>query len=414
MKSKIGPLLLSVVLAIGLWMYVITTVSPNSKTTISNVEVDFEGESWLLENRNLMITGGMDTTVDLELSGNRSDLNKLNRFNITLKVDLTKIYEAGETELSFTPGYPSEVSPSAITVESRNPASIKLVVEKRLTREIPVNVVFTGAVPEGFIADTENAVLDYPVVNIKGPASVVELVEQAVIDVDMEDRTESLSESYRYTLCDQEGNPVEVELVTTDVAEVHLDVKVQRFQEIPLKLNVLYGGGATEGYTRYEIKPKSIRVSGSEAVLADLTEIVLGTVNFAELRENTQMTFPINLPEGVTNLTGITEATADISFVGLSIKEYTIEEIAVVNIPDGLQYELMSEVIKVTLRGPVAMINQIKPEDIVVTVDLTGKEVGASTVKANIAIKGDKFTAVGALGPHSVSVTLKAEEVETE
>ena len=96
---------------------------------------------------------------------------------------------------------------------------------------------------------------------------------------------------------------------------------------------VVYGGGATEGYTRYDIKPKSIRVSGSEAVLADLTEIVLGTVNFAELRENTQMTFPINLPEGVTNLTGITEVTADISFVGLSTKEFTVEKITVVNVP---------------------------------------------------------------------------------
>lgn len=414
MKSKIGPLLLSLVMAIGLWMYVITTVSPNSKTTISNVEVDFEGESWLLENRNLMITDGMDTTVDLELSGNRSDLNKLNRSNVTLKVDLTKIYEAGETELSFTPGYPSEVSPSAITVDSRKPASIRLTVERRLTREIPVNVVFIGAVPEGFIADTENVLLDYPVVNIRGAASMVEKIEQAKIEIDLEGLTESLSENYRLTLCDAEGNPVELkeELITTDVAEVHLDLKIQRFQEIPLNLNLVYGGGATEGYTRYEIKPKSIRVSGSEAVLADLTEIVLGTVNFAEMRENTQMTFPINLPEGVTNLTGITEATVDISFVGLSIKEYTVEKITVVNVPDGLQYELMNEVVKVTLRGPVAMINQIGPEDIVVTVDLTGKEVGASTVKAHIAIKGDKYTAVGALGPHSVSVTLEEAEIE--
>ena len=412
MKNKFGPVLLSIILAVGLWMYVITTVSPNSKTTISNVDVDFEGESWLLENRNLMITDGMDTTVDLELSGNRSDLNKLNRSNITLKVDLTKIYEAGVTELAFTPSYPSEVSPSAITVDSRNPASIRLTVEKRLTREIPVNVVFVGSVPEGFIADTENVALDYPVVNIKGPASVVEQIEQARIEVALEEQTESLSESYRYTLCDGEGNPVDVALVTTDVAEVRLDVKIQRFQEIPLKLNVIYGGGATEGYTSYEIKPKSIRVSGSEAVLEDLTEIVLGTVNFAELTENTQMTFPINLPEGVTNITGITEAVADISFVGLSIKEFAIEQITVVNVPEGLQYELMNEVVKVTLRGPAAMINQIEPKDIVVTVDLTGKEVGASTVKANIAIKGDKYTAVGAMGTHSVSITLKDAEVE--
>lgn len=412
MKSKIWSLLLSVALAILLWMYVITTVSPNSKTTIPNIPVSFSGETWLLENRNLMVTAGMDLTVDLEVSGNRSDLNKLNSSNITLNVDLTKVYEAGEAELSYTITYPNDIPAGAITEESRNPAGAKLTVEKRLTQEIPVNVVFTGAVPEGFIADTENVVLDYPVINIKGPASVVEKVAQARIDVNMEDRTESLSENYRYTLCDAEGNPVDVEQITTDVAEVHLDVKIQRFQEVPLKLNVIYGGGATEGYTRYEIKPLSIRVSGSEAVLADLTELTLGTVNFAELTENTQISFPINLPEGVTNLTGITEAAVDITFVGLSIKEFTTENITVTNVPEGLEHELVSEVIKVTLRGPIAMINQIEPEDIVVTVDLTGKEIGTSTVKAKIAIKGDNYSAVGAVGTYTVSVTLKEAEAE--
>ena len=412
MKGKIGPLLLSVALATMLWMYVITTVSPNSKASFNNVRVNFEGESWLLENRNLMITDGMDTTVDLELSGNRSDLNKLNSSNITLRADLTKIYEAGEAELTFSIGYPSDVSPSAITVESRNPAGIKLKVEKRLTREIPVNVVFTGAVPEGFIADTENAVLDYPMINIRGAASMVEKIAQAKIEIDLEGVTESVSENYRLTLCDAEGNPVELkeELITTDVAEVHVDLKVQRFQVVQLKINAVYGGGATEGYTRYEIKPSSIRVSGSEAVLADLTEITLGTVNFAELTENTQMAFPINLPEGVTNLTGITEAGVDVSFVGLSIKEFTTENITVINVPEDLQYELMSEVVKVTLRGPIAMINQIEPEDIVVTADLSGKEIGATTVKAKITVKDEKYSAVGAVGTHSISVTLKVAE----
>ena len=410
MKNKVWSLLLSVVLAAGLWMYVITTVSPNSQTTVSDVPVSFEGESWLLENRNLMITDGMDTTVDLVLSGNRSDLNKLNRSNITLKVDLTKVYESGVTNLTYTILFPSDVPTGAITPESRTPAAIRLMVEKRLTQEIPVNVVFTGAVPEGFIADTENVLLDYPTINIKGPASVVESIKQARVDVSLEDRTESLSESYRFTLCDDEGDPVDVEQITTDVAEVHLDLRVQRYQEIPLRLNVIYGGGATEGYTRYELNPSSIRVSGSDAVLADLTELVLGTVNFAEQMENTQMTFPINLPEGITNMTGITEATADIRFVGLSIKEFTTKNIKVSGVPEGLDYELMSEVVSVTLRGPVAMINQIKPEDITLSVDLSGKEVGASTVKANISIRGITEGVVGAVGSYTVSVTLKEAE----
>jgi len=410
MKSKVWSLLLSVVLATSLWLYVTTTVSPDSKTTVSDIPVVFEGESWLLENRNLMITDGMDATVDLEVSGTRSDLNKLNRSNVILKIDLTKVYESGSANLTYSISYPPDVPSGAITVENRSPAAISLTVEKRLTKEIPVNIAFTGSVPENFIADTENVLLDYPVINIKGPASVVEKITQARVDIDLEDRTESLSETYRFTLCDEENNPVDVEQITTDVAEVHLDVKIQRYKEIPLKLNVVYGGGATEGYTRYEIKPASIRVSGSDAVLADLSEIVLGTVNFAEQMENAQMTYPINLPEGVTNLTGITDATAEIRFVGLSIKEFTTENIKVTNVPDGLECELMSEVVKVTLRGPVGRINQIAPEDIVVTVDLTGKEPGASTVKASISVKGDTEELIGAVGTHTVSVTLKEAE----
>lgn len=412
MKNKIWSLLLSVALATGLWMYVITTVSPNSKTTVQDIPVVFEGESWLLENRNLMITGGLDATVDLDVSGNRSDISKLNRSNVVLKVDLTKVYESGTANLTYSIGCPPDVPVGAITVENRSPAAIRLTVEKRLTKEIPVNVAFTGAVPEEFIADTENVLLDYPVVNIKGPASVVEKITQARVDIDLEDRTESLSESYRFVLCDEEGNPMDAAKITTDVAEIHLDVKIQRYKEIPLKLNVIYGGGATEGYTRYEIKPASIRVSGSDAVLADLSEIVLGTVNFAEQTENTQTTYAINLPEGVTNLTGITEATAEIRFVGLSIKEFTTENIEVINVPEGLDYELMNEVVKVTLRGPIGRINQITPEDIQVTVDLTGKETGASTVKAAITVRGDTEELIGAVGTHTVSVTLEEAEEE--
>lgn len=407
MKNKIWSLLLSVALATGLWMYVITTVSPNSKTTVQDIPVVFEGESWLLENRNLMITNGMETTVDLDVSGNRSDISKLNRSNVILKIDLTKVYESGSANLTYSISYPPDVPVGAITVENRNPASVRLTVEKRLAKEIPVRVAFTGVVPEEFIADTENVIMDYSVVNIKGPASVVEKITQARVDIDLEDRTESLSESYRFVLCDEEDQPLDASQITTDVAEIHLELNIRRYKEIPLKLNVVYGGGATEGYTRYEIRPSSIRVSGSDAVLADLSEIVLGTVNFAEQTENSQNTYPINLPEGVTNLTGITEAIADIRFVGLSIKEFTTENIKVVNVPEGLDYELMNEVMKVTLRGPVARINQIKPEDIEVTVDLTGKEAGASTVKAAITVRGDSQELIGAVGTHTVSVTLE-------
>ena len=53
---------------------------------------------------------------------------------------------------------------------------------------------------------TENAVLDHPVVIIRGPASVVEKIAKARVNVNLEGVTESLSENYEYVLCDEEGN----------------------------------------------------------------------------------------------------------------------------------------------------------------------------------------------------------------
>lgn len=409
-RNKIISALLSLTISFGLWLYVVNFVSSEHTDTIPGIPVYFEGEAVLTE-RNLMITSGKDATVSLTLKGARSDMSKLDKNNITIKVDLTKIYEAGEHQLQYNnPIYPSDVPNDAFNVEARYPGTINITVEKIGRKEVPVKAVYNGSAPEGFITDQENAVLDYPYISVTGPNSVVELIDHAEIKVDLEGRNESISESYRYTLCDAEGNPVDVAQVTTNVAEVRLDMKIQRFEEIPLRITATYGGGATENTTNIEIKPETIRVSGSEALLAELTEINLGAVDLATLTQNTNMTFPINLPEGVTNLSEITEATVEISFDGLSMKEFTVDQINAVNVPEGLEYDLINEVLKVTLRGPTDLINKITPEDIVVTVDFTDKEVGSTTVKAVISINGDEYAEVGAVGGHSVSVTIREKE----
>jgi YbbR domain-containing protein len=201
-------------------------------------------------------------------------------------------------------------------------------------------------------------------------------------------------------------------MVTAEVAEVHLDVKIQRWKEIPLKLELKYGGGALENNTSVKIDPVSIRVCGSELLLEDLNEIVLGTVDLSTLEENLTQTYTITMPEGVTNMTGKTEATVTIQFVGLTIREFEVSQIEVINVPEGLDYDLLNEVVKVRLRGAISLINQLNPEDIVLTVDLSGKEIGSFTIKPAITFKGDQYVTLGAVGPHSVSIAVKELDPE--
>lgn len=413
MKNKVWSVLLPLVVAFGLWLYVINYVSPESTATISGIPVVFTGET-AMEERNLMITSNQELTVSLELKGNRSDLNKVDKSNITVTVDLTKVYDPGDLKLDCNVSFPATVSNNAFEILSQYPGKVAVTVEKRLDVEIPVNVFYSGAAPEGYITDTEAAVLDYPTISVRGPSSVVEKIDHARIDVNLSERKESISESFRYTLCDADGNPVDVEQVTTNVAEVHLDLKIRRFKEIPLELTVIYGGGANAENTTIEVTPKTIRVSGSEAQLEDLEKIVLGTVDLSVTESDTQMNFAINLPEGVTNLSEVTEAVAEVKFKGLTIREFTVSQIQATNVPEGMEYVLLNEVLKVRLRGATNLINAINPEDIVVSVDFTGKELGTFTIKPTITVKGEAYSSVGAVGSFSLSVTLKEAEPEPE
>lgn len=408
MKNKFGAAVLSVAVAVVLWLYVITTVSPGSKQTYYNIPVVLGNESVLTE-RGLMITYQSASTVTLELSGTRTDLAKVNTGNITIKADLSSIYEPGnQISVSYSVSFPGDVASNAFVIESKSPGRIYLNVENRISKSIPVEVKWVGSVPDGFIADRDNMALEYTTIQIVGPQSVTDQIEKAVIEVDLTDLRESISADCQYTLCDAEGEPVDAGLVTTNVELIHLDVRIQRVKDITLTYHLVEGGGAAAENAEITLSTDKIRVSGSEAAL-DLMgdQLVVGTIDLSEIEEDTNKTFTIPLEEGITNLTGISEITATITLKGLSTKEFLIREISVVNVPEGLEVELITQELTILVRGPSAQIARLTDADVTVVVDFTDAEIGTSTFPVR-AVFADGFQNVGVFQSESVSASVVA------
>ena len=408
MKRKIGSVVLSIACAFALWLYVITAVSPGSTDTYYNIPIVWEGES-VLNERGLMVTAVSSNTVNLRLSGNRSDLSKVNSGNITIKADLSKIYEPGtQIPLTYTsPTFPGDVASNAFVIESKEPDSIYITVVKRVSKSVPVEVVWVGTTAEGFMIDRENKTLDCPEVTVTGPESVVNTIAKATITVDLDGRRESISESYNYTLCDEQGNPVDAKLITTDVEQVRLDVTIRAVKDLRLTYTLNPGGGANAENTTVTLSAETIRVSGSEAALENLGDTLsIGSINLADITRDTTLTFGVALPEGITNLTGINEVTAEVSFHGLATKEMTVAQIEAVNVPEGLEVELITEKLTVTLRGPTEQISKVTPEDVTAIADFTGAEVGTSTFKTSLRL-AEGFENLGTLKTESVSAKIQ-------
>ena len=410
MKSKVWQIALSVAVAFALWFYVISTVSPESEETFYDIPVSYQND--VLDERGLMIVSETPT-VTLKLKGNRSDLNELNASNITILVNLAAIQAPGTQMVKYDVSYPANLPSNAFETLSQTPNLLLLKVENKVKKPIPIRIDYMETkVPEGYLADKENPVLDVAYVEVSGPESSVSQITSAVVQVDLTEQTDSVVGTYEYVLCNADGEPVDAQMITTNVENINLSVKIQRVKEVPLVLDLVDGGGASADTCKVELSKETIWVSGSENKLKDLESIVLGAVNLADLKEEVnEMTFDVTLPEGVTNETGETQVTVTITFPDLMKKKLTItkDRFQAIGVPEGAEVGWITEMVEVELRGHKDLIRTITAEDLNVTVDFAGEELGIVSKLPKINMS-TTYASVGAISVSAVTANLQMGE----
>ena len=409
-RSKLGALLLSFVIALGLWMYVRTYVNTDYEQTFYNIPVALEGKT-RLSDRQLMLLSEEEYVVDLKVHGSRQDVSKINSGNIQVVADLSDINEPGEHNLTYSIIYPGDVPTGAVSAE-RDPDRVTLIVARKKTKEIPVQLNLEGDVPANYIKDNAAVELDHSVVEISGPESVVDQIDHAAITIDCEGRTETIYESCRYVLQDKKNTPVDAAWITTNVSEVKVYLPVSMVKKIPLKVTLVDGGGATEDTTTVQIEPKEISVSGSETALNALTELNLGTIDLSQITEDTVMEFEINLPEGVNNVSNLPTAAVSISFPKLATREFTVSEFEALNLAPGMTWEPLTKQLIITVRGLKSEIQRLGATDIIVQVDLAGVE-NTAAVEPIIRFPVS-YESLGEVGSYSISVQVTPEPATPE
>ena len=211
----------------------------------------------------------------------------------------------------------------------------------------------------------------------------------------------------RPSLPDTDGAPVDAQMVKTNVAAVDVTLRIQRYKDITLVVEVIDGGGATVDTSSIKIEPEIIRISGNETMLEKIEDtLVLGTIDLSKMMVDTKMKFDIVLPENVTNESNVEEATVEVKFPALRIRTLSISEIEAINVPEGLEAEMITQKLEIKIRGPIALVERIRASDIKVTVDFAEAEMGTATMRADVTIDS-KFLDVGIVGTYQVSATLR-------
>lgn len=413
MKRKILYAVLSFIVSFGLWMYVVTVVSPEYEETFRNIKVEFVGESALETRTNnpLMRLDKKDYYVTLHLSGNRSDLTKLNSSNIDVTVDLSTVYEDGTQALRYDVSYPGNVSGDAITVVSREPSSIILEIVPRATGKIPVEIEYIGTLPENYMKEKPQ---ELPFVTVAGPASEVSQIKAAKVQVDLTDVTEDIVGNFAYTLVDRDGEPVSMTRLTAapqpEEKSIPINIPIKKIKQIPLVVDVIYGAGATTDNTQIVLDYEYIQVSGSDAMLEGIDQLVLGQIDLTKIVESQTIVFPIDLSQwDITNESGFQEVPVHITLPELATRTFKLTQITPVNVPQGMEATITAQEIDIVLRGVKTQLYAMTEEDITVTVDFAQGQIGTERYAVTITLNNRSLN-VGVINTYTVVATLTPVE----
>ena len=406
--NKWPYILLSLLLAVVLWMYVITDLNPDDTKTLYNVPVVFTGLD-TLEERGLMISEGAVQTVTINLQAKRSVLQQLNNENVSVVINVSTKDTGEQTEGNYTPIYPRAVSNDPITIRSRTPNPIRYTISKWAEREIEVRGSFTGgSVADGF--QMGELSVSPSTITIRGQGELVNAVDYALVTVSQENLSETYTGELPFTLIGFNGETISTEKLETSTDTVMVTLPVMQLKEVKLTVEVVPGGGATEDDAEITISPGTIMVSGDESALAGLEEISIGKVELQKIFGTDQMTFPIHLNEALTNVSGVTEATVTVGIDGLATRTLEVDNIQMINTPEGYSADLVTASRLVMIRGSAEAVEQVIPSQIRIVADLSDLgEVSVATGTRTVPVKVylDGTSDAGVVGAdYNVTVTI--------
>ena len=402
-RSKVVRIVISILVAIAMWLYVDLERAPERTMTIRDIPVEFSGENTTLADKNLMLLSGYDTTIDLKIRGPKRELVKMNRDNVRVIASTSSIDSVGVHQLDWTVSFPDGVVRTNVSVEKASLSQITVTVGELYTKEVPVECQVVGEVAEGYF--TGDVVLDPEVLTLRAQRDDLLNVSCAKLTVDISGATRSVVQTVDVQLYDYDGNPVENSNIRTNTSLIQAKVPVLTTREVELAVEFSGVPGAAMNSIKCDITPKTVRLNGEADVLDSIDKLVLATLHVDDLELHQQNSYVVTPPDGTWLVNGNEVATADITLEGIEEKSLTATSIEFDKLPSGLYAIAPDGGLTVRLWGLSEEIEAVTAENLRVIAEMsavTGQ--GTVTVPVTVTISG--FNDVTVRGTYELTVTV--------
>ena len=227
LSHNLGLKLLSLLLAILLWSYVVSSNPSITRTKDINGLTAYLGNESTLNANRLALASDPSQALDgisVRLEVPQASYALADAENVQVTVDLSSVRAAGTQEVAL------RATTSYGRVVSIVPESVKLEFETYDSRSVPVNAAISGEQREDTWYNINR--LNPEELVISGPSSVVQTVASAYVYVDVTGRENSYITAARFVLFDYAGEELPQTLLSSSSSSVTVGRGAQVFYSI--------------------------------------------------------------------------------------------------------------------------------------------------------------------------------------
>ena len=399
LASNIRTFLLALVLGASVWLSAVTGADPDEARPFPNpVLLEVIGQD-----PSLILTSEIPPTIEVTLRAPRSVWEQLVAQENSVQgiLDITGL-SAGE----HTQVIQIRIGQRPAKTVLVTPETITFTLEPLSTQSLPIDIIVSGEPAVGYQAG--EATVEPTQIAISGPESIVRQAARARVLVNLDDERESIDEVFDVQILDDQNTILNGVSINPQSARVMIPISPQSgYRDLAVK--VVVSGQVAAGYRLENISvfPPVITVFAEDAELVNALPGVVETqaLDLQDARENISTRLALTLPDTITIVgTKTVQVQVDISPIqtSLTLVDQTIN---IIGLPDGFDAQLSPETVDVIISGPLPVLDALTPQDISVSIDVTGLDLGTHQLEPKVEVFVEDVLE-GSILPGTVEVVL--------
>lgn len=303
MKNKFtknwGLKLVSFLFAVLVWIIVTNINDPISPLPVSDVPVTIRHAELISERGQVYeVLDNTDVIDTVTIYAPRSVIETLDKSNVVAIADMEELTSEDTIPIKLsTNKYNDSLESIRGSIDS-----VKLNIEDRQTRSIPIRANVAGEVQEGYMLG--NVSTEQNLIRISGPESVVSQIARAQAEVNVSGFTSNINTDADIRLYDENGKEIKSTVLERSITKVRVNIEILEEKTVPI--HYIVSGEPADGYRitgEYESTRNRVVVAGRSSAVQKIETI--------------------EIPDGVVDVTGAAE---DVTIL-VDLKEY---------LPDGI------------------------------------------------------------------------------